>query len=81
MKLKMILAVDSRGGIGKADNLPWRLPADLKHFAKITTGKGLSAVFMGRKTWESIPEKFRPLKVRLFLSEAVTIFYFRIESI
>lgn len=47
--------------------MPWHLPADLRHFRDVTMdavpGK-TNAVIMGRKTWESIPEKFRPLPGR-----------------
>lgn len=42
--------------------MPWHLSADLKYFAKTTTPH---AVIMGRKTWESIPDKYRPFKNRL----------------
>jgi dihydrofolate reductase len=45
-------------GIG---TLPWHLPEDMKHFRELTTGK---PVIMGRKTWESLPERFRPLPGR-----------------
>lgn len=64
--IEAIVAVDQAGGIGKAGSIPWHLPADLKRFAKITKGpKGVTnAVLMGRKTWESLPEKYRPLKGR-----------------
>lgn len=47
--------------IGKDNQMPWHLSADMKHFVKETTG---GTVIMGRKTWESIPEKFRPFKDR-----------------
>jgi dihydrofolate reductase len=47
--------------IGKDNALPWHLPADLRHFKALTTGH---TVIMGRKTWESLPEKFRPLPGR-----------------
>lgn len=62
----MILAADVHGGIGKGGTLPWNIPSDLKHFQKLTRGKGdsSSVVIMGRNTWNSIPEKFRPLKGR-----------------
>lgn len=56
-----IVAYDKNKVIGKGDELPWRLPEDLKLFKKHTTG---CSVIMGRKTWESIPEKFRPLPNR-----------------
>lgn len=61
----MIIAVvahDKNGLIGKENSVPWHLPEDLKLFKKITTGH---VVIMGRKTWESIPDKFRPLPDRI----------------
>lgn len=47
--------------IGRDGGLPWHLPSDMKHFRELTTG---GTVVMGRRTWESIPEKFRPLPQR-----------------
>lgn len=41
--------------------LPWHIPEDLAHFKKLTEGK---TILMGRKTWESLPEKYRPLPNR-----------------
>ena len=67
-KFSIIVAFDEARGIGKAGLLPWHLPADLKHFKEITTapqGAASNVVIMGRKTWESIPDKFRPLPGRL----------------
>ena len=61
MKLIMIAAMDRGRIIGKDNKLPWRMPADVKHFSEKTAGY---PVIMGRKTYESIPEKFRPLKGR-----------------
>ncbi len=65
----IVVACDSRRGIARAGQLPWRLPGDLKYFRKVTSvgaesGK-TNAVIMGRKTWDSIPDKFRPLPNRL----------------
>lgn len=60
--LTLIAAVAQNGVIGKDNALPWHLPEDLKHFKALTTGH---AVIMGRKTWESLPPKFRPLPHRL----------------
>ncbi len=63
-----IVAATPAGGIGKDGTLPWALPADLKRFARVTSDApagARNAVVMGRKTWASIPEKFRPLKGRL----------------
>jgi len=59
--LTLIAAVARNGVIGQDNRLPWHLPADLKHFKTLTTGH---AVIMGRNTWESLPEKFRPLPGR-----------------
>ena len=61
----LIVAIDENYGIGKENSIPWNLPGDLKHFRDITTSKKRNVVIMGRKTWESIPVKFRPLKDRI----------------
>jgi dihydrofolate reductase len=62
----LIAAVDAGRGIGRAGRLPWHLPEDLRFFKETTLGGGgLNAVIMGRNTWESIPERFRPLSGRL----------------
>ena len=58
MTLTVIAAVAENGIIGRQGDLPWRLPADLKRFRRLTTGH---AILMGRKTWESIG---RPLPGR-----------------
>jgi dihydrofolate reductase len=59
--------------IGRAGGLPWRLPSDMRHFRELTTG---GTVVMGRRTWESIPERFRPLPDRrnIVLSSAGSAF-------
>lgn len=56
--LSLIAAVGTNRAIGKDNQLLWHLPSDLPRFKKHTIGH---PVIMGRKTWESIPEKFRPL--------------------
>ena len=53
-----MVAVASNGVIGRGNQLPWHLPADLKHFRRITTGH---SIVMGRRTWEAIG---RPLPDR-----------------
>lgn len=59
--LAMIAALGENRAIGIDNRLPWRLPADLKHFKAMTLGK---PVIMGRKTWDSLG---RPLPGRLNL--------------
>ena len=65
----VVVAMDLNSGIGKGGGLPWHLPADLKHFKQLTTTthslSQKNAVIMGRKTWGSLPEKFRPLPGRI----------------
>jgi len=74
--ISVIVATTQKGGIGKDGTLPWKLPEDMAHFKKVTmaapAGK-MNAVVMGRKTWESIPEKFRPLagRINIVLSRKV----------
>jgi dihydrofolate reductase len=59
--LVLIAAVASNGVIGRDNGLLWQLPEDLRHFRAATSGH---AVIMGRKTWESLPARFRPLPGR-----------------
>jgi len=66
----VIVAADQARGIGKNGTLPWRLPGDMAFYKRTTlqAAQGQqNAVIMGRKTFESIPAKFRPLKNRLNL--------------
>jgi dihydrofolate reductase/thymidylate synthase len=69
-RLSLVVAATASGrGIGRDGQLPWRLGNELKWFKALTTGgcgaAQQNAVIMGRKTWESIPAKFRPLPGRL----------------
>ena len=59
--ISIIVAASNNMVIGKDNDLPWRLPSDLKNFKEVTDGH---FVIMGRKCWESIPEKYRPLPNR-----------------
>jgi len=69
--LAVIVASSPNGGIGFDGKLPWQLPGDMAHFKRVTLAgdetntEKMNAVIMGRKTWDSIPEKFRPLKGRI----------------
>ncbi len=64
MKIAMIVAMDETGFIGKDGDLPWRMSSDLKRFKNLTSGDGFNAVVMGRKTWDSLPDQYRPLPER-----------------
>ena len=59
--LGAIWAQSLDGIIGDGEDMPWHVPEDLAHFKEITYG---TPVVMGRRTWESIPERFRPLPGR-----------------
>lgn len=59
-----IWAADDHGGIGRDGSVPWYLPPDIRHFRVLTTGTGQNAVVMGRRTWDSIAPRYRPLKGR-----------------
>lgn len=67
MKFSVIVAYDSNHGIGFDNEIQWHVPEDLAHFSKTTQGppESRNAVIMGRKTWDSLPVKHRPLKNRL----------------
>lgn len=58
----IVVAYDEARGIGKYNSIPWHLPEDLKHFKRLTNNQ---ICVMGRNTWESLPEKFRPLPSRV----------------
>ncbi|HEY0948445.1 MAG TPA: dihydrofolate reductase [Candidatus Paceibacterota bacterium] len=60
-KISLIAALGKNRAIGKDNDLIWKLPGDLPRFKALTSGH---PVIMGRKTWESLPEKFRPLPNR-----------------
>ncbi|WP_332824801.1 dihydrofolate reductase [Ramlibacter sp.] len=61
MKLGLIYAQSRNGVIGRDGVMPWHLPEDLAHFKRTTLG---APVLMGRKTWDSLPPRFRPLPGR-----------------
>jgi dihydrofolate reductase len=62
MIVSAIAAVAQNGTIGRKGDLPWHLPDDLKFFQRTTKGHH---VITGRKNYESIPDKYRPLKDRV----------------
>ena len=59
--IAIVVAHSENRVIGRDNDLPWRLPTDLRRFKELTTG---GTVVMGRKTYESLPEAFRPLPNR-----------------
>jgi dihydrofolate reductase len=59
--LALIAALDRQRAIGRGGELLWREPEDLAHLRRMTMGW---PVIMGRKTWDSLPERFRPLPGR-----------------
>jgi dihydrofolate reductase len=60
-RINLIYARAANGVIGKDNAMPWHLPEDLAHFKRLTQGW---PVIMGRKTWDSLPARFRPLPGR-----------------
>ena len=62
MKIKLVAAIGRNNELGNKGGLPlWKLKSDIERFKTLTTGQ---VVVMGRKTFESFPEKFRPLPNR-----------------
>ena len=61
LTMNLIYARAANGVIGKDNSMPWHLPEDLAHFKALTHGQ---PVIMGRKTWDSLPTRFRPLPGR-----------------
>jgi len=60
-EIVIIAAVAKNRVIGKDNTLIWNIPEDMAHFKALTSGQ---TVIMGRKTWESLPPRFRPLPGR-----------------
>jgi dihydrofolate reductase len=61
MTVRLIWAQAANGVVGYDNQLPWRIPEDLARFRQLTMG---GTVVMGRRTWESLPPRFRPLPGR-----------------
>lgn len=60
-RIGLVWAEAEGGVIGAQGGMPWHVPEDLAHFKEVTAG---APVVMGRKTWESLPDRFRPLPGR-----------------
>jgi dihydrofolate reductase len=61
MRIGLIWAQARGGIIGAAGGMPWHVPEDMAHFKQLTMG---APVVMGRRTWDSFPDRFRPLPGR-----------------
>lgn len=61
MTIELIVAMSNNYAIGNNNKLLWHIPEDLRRFKELTSGH---SVLMGRNTWESLPEKYRPLPNR-----------------
>jgi dihydrofolate reductase len=61
VKVSLVAAIAHGGVIGREGTVPWRLPEDLAYFRAVTMGQ---PVVMGRRTWDSLPDRFRPLPGR-----------------
>jgi len=81
-KISIIAAVADNYAIGRSNNLPWYLPADLKHFKQLTTGH---AIVMGKRTFESLSNGPLPNRKNIVLtsvmSEGVNEGYFEADSL
>lgn len=69
IEFDIVVAADLGDGIGAGGTVPWHLPSDLAHLKRLTSDTEIAgmhnSVIMGRVTWESIPDQFRPLPGRL----------------
>ena len=69
--LNIIVAHCRNRGIGIKNSLPWKLKSDMKMFKKLTIGDGNNSVIMGRKTWESLPNKYLPDRKNIVISNSI----------
>ena len=65
MKKAMIVVMDEDGFIGRGNELPWKLSSDMARFKELTEADGFNSVIMGRRTWDSLPDSYRPLPERV----------------
>lgn len=71
----IIVAADLKNGIGKNNKLPWVIKEDLRFFKGMTVGEKNNVVIMGRKTWDSLPESYKPLvdRFNIILSKTLEL--------
>ncbi|MDR0876436.1 MAG: dihydrofolate reductase [Treponema sp.] len=70
MEIIIIAAMSGNGAIGKDNALPWSIKEDIIHFKKLTSG---FPCIMGRKTWESLPRKPLPGRLKIIISSTLKI--------
>jgi dihydrofolate reductase len=63
--VSLVIARATNGIIGQRGQIPWRIPADMKHFKAVTMGK---PCIMGRKTWDSLPKKPLPGRANIIVT-------------
>lgn len=71
-RLGAIWAQTFDGIIGRDGKMPWHVPEDLQHFQEVTAGK---PVIMGRRTWESLPNAYKPLPGRVNIVVSSSVVY------
>lgn len=71
-RLGAIWAQTFDGIIGRDGKMPWHVPEDLQHFKEVTAGK---PVIMGRRTWESLPNAYKPLPGRVNIVVSSSVVY------
>ena len=76
--MKIIVAFDTKNGIGKDNSIPWFIKSELSYFKKVTTYTNdpllKNVVIMGRKTWDSLPKKPLPNRINVVLTRSNTIY-------
>ena len=70
MPVNLIVAMTEDRVIGSKGSIPWKIPEEIKLFKELTTG---NIVIMGRNTWDSLPEKYRPLPNRTNIIVSTTM--------
>jgi len=75
--MELIVAVDKSWGMAKDNTIPWKFSTDMKYFMNVTKTTSdinkQNVVIMGRKTWDSLPEKYRPLTERINIVISTTL--------
>ncbi|XP_012285488.1 dihydrofolate reductase [Orussus abietinus] len=85
LKLNLIAAASENMGIGINGDLPWRLKSEMAFFTRMTTNtkdpNKKNVVLMGRRTWECIPKKYKPLRKRINMVLSTQTLHLKDEAI